>query len=456
MKYSASNSDSLCSWSAAAKRGGTTPENPVVGEPRFYNVDAWLEVDGGEPANITDKWLSELPEELRKPYLKELGLPVKKALIYKENDGTTRQVIDVKITDVWDGWCNIAVKFSDGQVPKTRVHSMHFAEMNSGSTESDGTNKANARKASCPSQKKSKPVDGMPLDFIVLDLETTGRNSKVDDICEIAALKIKDGEVVDKFEQLVYIDGEMPEEAEAKHHISQDMLENAPHMKAAMSAFLNFIGTSPVLVGHNIKTFDIKLLERVASACDLAFTYSELIDTLTLARRAWPNLPKYTMDALRERLDLEDCGAHRALKDCSDVFDLYMRIRHDVAEGKASIQPPHRASSASGQKWSKAWDRKKAKEFTAAVEEFDESHPLYGKRVVLSGDIEGHSYNEVLQYVCDCGGIPQDSVTRGTDYLIVGSGAGKGKTDKARANQEKGIPTVILDEAAFRQLVGWE
>lgn len=455
MKYSVANSSDLCSWSDAAKNGGSVPEKPVAGEPRFYNVDAWLVVEGFEPVNVRGIWFSRLPEELRKPLLKELGLPVKKTLVYKDAKGAVFTVSDVRIMDVWDGWCTVAVRLEDGTEPVDHIHSMYFAEMNSGTSAHDGVAKKREKKSQTVSRKKSI-VSGMPLDFVVFDLETTGFNCKVDEICEIAALRIIDGEIADQFERLVYIDGDMPAAAERVNHISKDMLEEAPHMTGALSSFLSFVGPSPVLVGHNIKTFDIPLIERVAASCSLDFSYKEAIDTLQLAKRAWPNLSSYKMDDLRDRLDFDIAGSHRALKDCVDEFELYMRIRHDVANGKASIKPPKRGRQVTGAAWSEKWNRKKAKEFLPTVSVFDESDPLYGKHVVLSGDIEGYAYNEVMQFICDCGGTPQDNVTRKTDYVVVGSGAGGSKVAKARLNQEKGLPTEILDEESFKRLVGWE
>ena len=49
----------------------------------------------------------------------------------------------------------------------------------------------------------------MPLDFVVVDLESTDMSYKTSEICEIAALKVADGEVVDRFESLVFIDREI-------------------------------------------------------------------------------------------------------------------------------------------------------------------------------------------------------------------------------------------------------
>lgn len=454
MKYSPLGSDELCSWAKAAKYGGTTPDNPSPGDPRVYNVDAWLDVEGEDPIKVTGVWMSEMPENLRKPFLKELGLPVKKSIVYKEIDGTTSRVIDIKITDVWDGWCNVAVRLEDGSVPPVRIHSMHFAEMNSGAADTGVhvTNREKPKRQRAAGAKKAKEVKGMPLDFYVFDLETTDLGKA--EICEIAALKVVGGKVTDTFETPVFIDGEISDGAASKNHISKDMLQDAPHMKAALKAFLDFIGSDAVLVGHNIKTFDLPNVKRVAELCGFKFEYRDAIDTYLLSKRAWPNLPSCKMDALRTWLDLEQDGSHRALKDCRDEYELYMRIRKEAEEGRVSIEPPKKGPSRPGAKWSGRWERKRAKDFATDRTEFDESHPLFGKNVVLSGDIEGIEYNDCLQAVCDLGGHPQDNVTKKTDYLVVGENPGKSKIAKAEEYKGKGQNIEIIDAAAFIEMIG--
>lgn len=455
MKYSCFGSCDLCSWESAAKRGGTTPESPSPGEPRYYNVDAWLEVDGQDPVRVTGVWMSELQEDLKKALLKELGLPVKKGLIYKGIDGVATRVIDIKITDVWDGWCNVAVRLEDGTSPCAKIHSMHFAEMNSGSSSTghqEPSVKPPAKKLE--RSKKKQEIPGMPLDYFVFDIESTDKNYRASEICEIAALKICDGKVVDKFETLVFIDGDICETAAEKNHISKDMLQDAPHMTTALNAFLRFIGTDAVLVGHNIKTFDLPFIGRVADLCGVKFSYREAIDTLTLAKRAWPGLASHKMDDLRTRLDLELDGGHRALKDCFDEYELYMRIRKDVEEGRATVAPPKKETSRTGAKWSGKWERKKARDFSTERTEFDKRHPLFGKYVVISGEVDGIDYNDCMQIICDFGGHPQDNVTKATNYLVVGENPGKGKLAKAQEYKERGLSIEIIDAGTFIEMIG--
>jgi DNA ligase (NAD+) len=76
--------------------------------------------------------------------------------------------------------------------------------------------------------------------------------------------------------------------------------------------------------------------------------------------------------------------------------------------------------------------------------------PLAGKSVVVTGTIEGYTREEAEQAVRDAGGKPAGSVSKKTDYVVAGPGAGS-KLNKA---QELGIP--VLDEAGFRRLLAGE
>lgn len=440
MKYSVRQSDKITEkWAQAAAEGGTIPDNPAAGESRSYRVDAWTEVDGVGPVRISGIRASEMEDETRKAALRELDLPVTKALVYKDRDGNSSNVADFEILDVYDGWCTLDVTLVDGS--SIKVHNMYFSEMNG----------------------DSLPY---PPEFIVFDIETTGR-SRTAEIAEIAAIKVVNGQVdaSSEFSTTVYIDGQMPDAARDVNHITDEELENSPHMTSALTAFVEFIGPRPILVGHNIKTFDVPHIKRVAKACNIDFSYQKLIDTLELAKRAWPD-EGHTMDELREALGIDNHNAHRALKDCYDELAVYIAALTELKEhpekrkgaerGEDDASTGSPAKSQRGAAFTQKWVRRKAKDVTTNRTEFDTDHPVYGKGFVFSGEsFAGHSYDECMQIVKDLGGVPQDNVKRATNYLVVGEGGGSGKTSKAIELREKGYDVKIITDDDFSQLVGW-
>lgn len=76
-------------------------------------------------------------------------------------------------------------------------------------------------------------------DYVVFDIETTGLHPESDQICEIAAIGVKDGLPQGLFSTLVAIEGSMPEAAGRVNGITDDMLKGAPAIGDALDAFLD-------------------------------------------------------------------------------------------------------------------------------------------------------------------------------------------------------------------------
>jgi len=74
--------------------------------------------------------------------------------------------------------------------------------------------------------------------------------------------------------------------------------------------------------------------------------------------------------------------------------------------------------------------------------------PLAGKKLVFTGGLEGLSRGEARKLVEAAGGRVVASVSKATDYVVVGESPGA----KARKAEELGIET--LDEEALRALLG--
>lgn len=131
-------------------------------------------------------------------------------------------------------------------------------------------------------------------DYVVFDIETTGLHPDSDQICEIAAIGVKDGLPQGTFSTLVAIEGSMPEAAGRVNGITDDMLKGAPAIGDALDAFLDFIGDDAVLAGHNITSFDIPFMEAAAAKSGRASRVARYhlkeccCDTLMLARMMWP------------------------------------------------------------------------------------------------------------------------------------------------------------------------
>ncbi len=162
---------------------------------------------------------------------------------------------------------------------------------------------------------------------VVFDIETTGLSVQNCKITEIGAVKIKKGEVIDRFTTFVDPEVPIPEEIVKLTGITDEMVSGAPKFKEALRAFFDFIGndpareTQPLLIAHNAN-FDIGFIRHFAALADLPFD-NPYLDTVALSRYINPELKKHTLDAIAEAYGLGDFNHHRACDDAEMLARIY-------------------------------------------------------------------------------------------------------------------------------------
>jgi DNA polymerase III epsilon subunit family exonuclease len=150
--------------------------------------------------------------------------------------------------------------------------------------------------------------------FTVFDVETSGLNPQKDDVLEIAAVKLKGKDIVDRFEALAQPTKPIPPEAERVHGLNEIyLLVNGQGVDVVIKNFLNFIGDS-IVVGHNIRGFDWLFILYYAQRLKLATPENKLIDTLELSRKLL-TLNSHTLTNVASHFGYEHVDAHRAMPD---------------------------------------------------------------------------------------------------------------------------------------------
>lgn len=180
-------------------------------------------------------------------------------------------------------------------------------------------------------------------DYVVFDLETTGVRVEWDAIIEISALRVEGGQIAGRFSTLVNPGRPIPKAATAVNGITDRMVADAPDMAAALTSFLQFIGTA-VLVGHNIHAFDMPFLCRAAEEALGREIGNDYIDTLPMARRLLPGLRRHRLTDVSQYFGIRTEGAHRALADCTMNQQCYEALRK-LAE-KQTAEPPQQEAQA--------------------------------------------------------------------------------------------------------------
>jgi DNA polymerase-3 subunit alpha (Gram-positive type) len=163
-------------------------------------------------------------------------------------------------------------------------------------------------------------------EFVVFDVETTGLSAPDGDrIIEIAAMKIRDGKVIDKFYSLINPQRLIPSEASRVHNITDDMVTEAPTSLEVLPQMLSFISSSCV-AGHNVK-FDLGFL-----AYELALMGRKInestpaIDTLKMARDLLPYLSNHKLAYLARSLGVVVSETHRAMADVDLTVQVLIRL----------------------------------------------------------------------------------------------------------------------------------
>ena len=176
---------------------------------------------------------------------------------------------------------------------------------------------------------RKQDIDG---EYCVLDLETTGLSFRTEKITEIGIIKIKNGEVIDEFECFVNPEKPIPQEVVEVTHITDDMVKDAETIDKIIPKIIDFIGDS-VLVAHNAD-FDIGFLKHNFSeyGYSLDNTY---IDTLRLAKVIFPDMKKYKLGLIADKLDLVVEVAHRALDDVKTLVAVFNIMIQKLKENGA-------------------------------------------------------------------------------------------------------------------------
>lgn len=160
------------------------------------------------------------------------------------------------------------------------------------------------------------------VDFVCIDLETTGLNPKTDRIIEIGAVRVENGRQTGIFETFINPGRRLEEKITALTGIHDEDLQSAPKIGEVLPELLEFAGER-VLLGHSV-LFDYSFLKKAAVNDRLAFERTG-IDTLKIARKYLAQLESRSLDALCRHYGIPH-RAHRALEDARATAKLYDRL----------------------------------------------------------------------------------------------------------------------------------
>jgi DNA polymerase-3 subunit epsilon len=163
--------------------------------------------------------------------------------------------------------------------------------------------------------------------FVFVDLETTGANAAHDRITEIGVVRIEDGQVVDTWSSLVNPGCDIPSPIQAFTGISNEMVSDAPRFSQVATCLLEKL-RGAVFVAHNAR-FDYSFLRAEFRKLGVDFS-AEVLCTVKLSRRLFPEHARHNLDAVIERHGLICESRHRALGDARVLKDFWFSLQRQV------------------------------------------------------------------------------------------------------------------------------
>jgi DNA polymerase III subunit epsilon len=156
--------------------------------------------------------------------------------------------------------------------------------------------------------------------FISFDTETSGAYPLDSEICEVAAVKWENGEIIDEFQSLVKVSKPMSDFIIGIHGITNEMCENAPLMKDVIKKFHSFV-QGGVPVAHHAP-FDMGFISMELEKQNLSLPDIPAICTSLLSRKVFPNFANHKLQTLIPLFGIEQGTAHRALDDSKACLEV--------------------------------------------------------------------------------------------------------------------------------------
>jgi len=188
---------------------------------------------------------------------------------------------------------------------------------------------------------------------IVLDTETTGFDPESGDrIVEIGAVELMGHMATgETYHQYINPERSMPEEAFQVHGLGDDFLRDKPKFAQIGKSFLDFIGTSKLII-HNA-AFDIKFLNAELRWMGLPqIPWEQALDTLEIARKRFPGSPA-SLDALCRRFGIDNTSRtlHGALLDSEILAEVYLELIGGRQPDFALSSAPERKAGEQDTRW---------------------------------------------------------------------------------------------------------
>ena len=301
----------------------------------------------------------------------------------------------------------------------------------------------------------------MTYSYVALDVETA--NSFRGSICSIGLVKFQNGEVVDSFYSLINPEEDFDYRNINIHGITQKDILNSPIFPEIRQRIIDFIGTN-IVVSH-FAQFDIGALKDAYLKYNLDFDDVKFVCSYRLAKIALPGLINYKLKTLTKELNIK-LEHHNALSDAkaSGLILGYLLSANSYSDIDEFLYNYH--YNKTGLHGQYGFNRQLKGDYKSNLiyQPTDEEkalmnpdHYFYGLYFCFTGKLERMTRKEANTMVALTGGIPEKSVTKNTnilvvgeqDWRVVGESGLSSKMKKAQSLLENGQNIEIMTEDDF-------
>ncbi|MGE3972957.1 MAG: exonuclease domain-containing protein [Bdellovibrionales bacterium] len=185
--------------------------------------------------------------------------------------------------------------------------------------------------------------------FVAFDTETSGAFPIGSELCEIAAVKWKDGQIIDRFQSLVAVKKPMSDFIIGIHGITNEMVKNAPQLGDVVKQFREFV-SGTIMVAHHAP-FDMGFLAYEMERHEMKLLHHPVLCTSLLSIELFPEFENHKLQTLIQTFQLKQGQAHRALDDSEACMEVFLRCAEKVGP-EATLSQIYQA-----QKVHLKWDR---------------------------------------------------------------------------------------------------
>lgn len=172
--------------------------------------------------------------------------------------------------------------------------------------------------------KKVSPKTSTNKSYVVLDIETSGLDSRRNVIIEIGALKIVETEI-EEFHSLIKCDEPLPQKIIEITGITDSLLhEEGILIEEALNKLVAFIANE-IIVGYNIR-FDIEFINTALRKTGKTILTNKTIDILSLVKKENMFLDSYRLEKVLKAYQLDVNVPHRALDDARLIYQLSQKV----------------------------------------------------------------------------------------------------------------------------------